>query len=178
MTRETPGRHVFLVGFMGAGKSTVGRMLADLLKRPFVDLDARVEEQTGRSVAEVFVEAGEEAFRAIESETLALLRGAEPSVVACGGGIVLLPENRHVLRELGTVVYLKVTAGEALARIGDVEGRPLLATGDPSAATTLLTAREGLYRAVADLAFDTAGQDPGAIAARIADELTIGGVVR
>jgi len=161
---ELPRGHVFLVGFMGAGKSTVGNILAALLGRPFVDLDRLIEERSGQSVSEIFAAGGEDAFRRAETQTLDNLRQHEPAVVACGGGVVLRPENRRILSELGTVAYLEVTAGEALARIGDVSGRPLLAEGGPAAAAMLLNAREGLYRAAADICVDTSGREPEAIA--------------
>jgi len=92
----------------------------------------------------------------------------EPCVVACGGGVVLRPENRALLRQLGVVVYLVVSMGEALARIGDASTRPLLAGGGGTlAATALLEARETLYRSVADVTVDTAGRD----AANVADAI-------
>lgn len=152
-------RHVFLVGFMGAGKSTVGKMLAEKLGRPFVDLDARIEAAAGARVREVFEKIGESGFRRLERDALESLESQEPAVVACGGGIVTVDENRSTLRRLGVVVYLQVTSGEALARIGDVASRPLLAGPSGTlAATSLLAAREGLYRSVADVTVDTSGR--------------------
>ncbi len=161
--------HLLLIGFMGAGKSTVGRLLASHLEVPFVDLDAEIERAAGgRPVSEIFSAEGEAVFRAMESAALAALEGAPASVVACGGGVVLDDENRRVLKSLGTVVYLKVSAAEALARIGDVAGRPLLERGDATAmAATLLTARETLYRSTADLTIDTAGLSAEAVAERV-----------
>jgi shikimate kinase len=164
MTRPVAGGHLFLIGFMGAGKSTVGRLIAAELGRPFVDLDAQIERDMRRSCSEIFAKMGEEAFRALETEALAALAGKEPSVVACGGGIILRNENRRLLGQLGTTVYLEVTAGEALARIGNVKGRPLLAEGGPGAATTLLQARGALYHASADVVVDTAGRTPNEVA--------------
>lgn len=158
-----PAGHVFLIGFMGSGKSTVGRFLARELEMPFVDLDAAIESREGRRVTELFAERGEAAFRAMETDVLASLQDAEPSLVACGGGIVLSARNRELLGSLGCVVYLEVTAGEALARIGDVEGRPLLAAGGPHVAATLLAAREGLYRSAADVVIDTGGKPPAVV---------------
>lgn len=163
--------HVFLIGFMGAGKSTIGRLLAEHLSLPFIDLDMLIEHHSGSSVVQIFAEQGEDAFRAIESDTLASLSDYPPTVVAPGGGVVLLPQNRRLLKTLGKVVYLKVTAGEALARIGQVEGRPLLSNGGPATAATLLEAREGLYRAVADHTVDTQGRLPEEIADEVAAAL-------
>lgn len=164
--------HVFLIGFMGAGKSTVGQILAERLGLPFVDLDARITESAGRSVVEIFDVEGEQGFRGRESEGLAALAQAPSSVVACGGGVVLADENRRLLKTMGRVIYLKVSAGEALARIGDTTGRPLLEHGDAGAmAPTLLAAREMLYRMVADVIVDTSGLSAEAVADQVFDAL-------
>jgi shikimate kinase len=169
------GRHVFLVGFMGSGKSTVGRLLAREYALPFIDLDAVVECSAGRTVAELFAEEGEGRFRQLEHDALQSLCGEGPTIVACGGGTVLLPENRALMKSLGHVVYLEVSAGEALARIGDVAGRPLLASGEPGAAASLLSARETLYRVTADVAVDTGGKPVARVAVEVADALRAAG---
>lgn len=164
--------HIFLIGFMGAGKSTVGRMLAARLRLPFVDLDVRIVEGAGREIVEIFDAEGEQGFRYRESGALAALAHEPSSVIACGGGIVLADENRRLLKETGRVVYLKVSVDEAIARIGDTTGRPLLESGDAGAmAATLLAARETLYRAVADVEIDTGGLDPDAVASTVFDAL-------
>lgn len=148
--------HVFMVGFMGAGKSTVARLVAHSLGMPCVDLDDRIEQAAGMSIAELFEQSGEESFRDLETAELMALESTRPSVVACGGGVVLRPENRSAMRSMGTVVYLRVDASEALARVGDCSTRPLLSGPSGSlAATALLQAREGLYRSVADIEVDT-----------------------
>lgn len=158
-------RHIFLIGFMGAGKSTVARLVSVRLARPAIDLDEVIEQRSGQPVATIFRERGEEAFRDLESEALASLADREPSVVACGGGVVLRSENRGALCSLGRVIYLEVTAGEALARIGDAESRPLLSGPSGTlAATSLLAARESLYRASADAIIDTTGLTPEQVA--------------
>jgi len=158
-------RHVFLIGFMGAGKSTVARIVAARLDRPCVDLDDRIEVAAGRSIHEIFAEQGEPAFRELESAALATLASEPPSVVACGGGVVLSDENRALLGRMGFVVYLHVSAGETLARIGNDETRPLLSgPGGALAATSLLEARESLYAAVADATVETVGRSAEQVA--------------
>ena len=156
--------HVFIVGFMGAGKSTVGRLVAARLGLPLEDLDARIERRSCMRVGAIFDAGGEAAFRELESHELERVAHEAPCVVACGGGIVISDANRRILKESGVVVYLSVTAGEALARVGEVSSRPLLAQGGLDAARTLLAARESLYRAVADVTVDTVGRTPDQVA--------------
>lgn len=158
-------RHIFLVGFMGAGKSTVAQLLSERLGWECHDLDAIVEARAGRSVREIFEAEGEQSFRDQETDALKSVEDLPPAVIACGGGVVLRPENRVLLGRIGTVVYLQVTAGEALARVGDATSRPLLAgTGGHIAATSLLRARESLYTSSADLTVDTMGKTPEMVA--------------
>lgn len=165
-------KHVFLIGFMGAGKSTVGRDIGNRLMMPFLDLDEQVEMRAGRSVPRIFAEDGEVEFRRLEHEALARLEHYPPAVVACGGGVVIDPDNRVLLKSLGTVIYLHVSAEEAIARVGSTEGRPLLAGPDPlRAANTLLTARQALYEAAADITIETAGLTPDEVAAAVVDAL-------
>ncbi len=121
------GPHLFLVGMMGSGKSTVGRLCAAALDRPFVDLDAEVERLGGRSIADLFAAEGEDGFRRRESEALAgVAASGVPSVVACGGGVVLDAPNRGRLRSAGVVVWLDAPPPALAARLGRGEGRPLL----------------------------------------------------
>jgi shikimate kinase len=161
--------HLFLVGFMGAGKSSVGLVVAERLGRSLIDLDDLIEQQDGRKISEIFAENGEESFREMESRALVSLATVPPSVVACGGGIVLRAENRTRLKEMGLVVYLEVTAGEALARIGDGGTRPLLSGPSGAlAATSILAARESLYRSVADAVVDTTGRTIAQVAEDVA----------
>jgi shikimate kinase len=161
--------HVLLIGFMGAGKSTVGPRLAVQLGVPFIDLDDRIVAEQGLQIARIFSDQGEARFREIEHDALASLSGEGRSVVACGGGIVTLPESRALLRGLGTVVYLRTTAAEALARIRDTSSRPLL--DGPHAqrnAADLLSTRSALYAETADIEIDTVGQTPVFLAEQIA----------
>jgi shikimate kinase len=158
---------LFLIGFMGAGKSTVGRLAAGRLRLPFVDLDTEIAKQSGRSIPEIFESDGEAGFRMIESATLASLAVVPASVVACGGGVVLDEHNRAALRSMGAVVYLHVSVEEAIARVGDASGRPMLAGSAAATAAALLRSREALYERTADVQVSTTGRAPIEIAADV-----------
>ena len=149
--------HVFLTGFMGAGKSSVGRAVAQRLGMPFVDLDTEIERREGESVSNIFRTRGEPGFRDAEHAALAELAHSPDSVIATGGGVVLREDNQSLLKELGTVVYLAVTPEEAMARLGDAGDRPLLVGGGLAAARSILSARLLLYTATADHVVDTGG---------------------
>ena len=149
-------RPLFLVGMMGAGKTTIGRSLARVLDREFVDLDHELEARCGVRVSLIFDIEGEEGFRKRETMALnecSLRRGI---VLATGGGAVLAPENRQYLKERGIVVYLRASADELFRRVSRDRNRPLLQTADPKGRLrSLLGEREPLYEEVADLTFDT-----------------------
>jgi shikimate kinase/3-dehydroquinate synthase len=166
--REAGGRHLVLVGLMGAGKTTIGRRCAELLGRPLVDTDDLVAKASGLSVPEIFAREGEPGFRAREREAVAVACGGPPAVIACGGGAVLDPVSRARLRADGVVVWLDAPAEVLAARIGDGSARPLLAGGAPPAEVLACLARErrGAYEAAAHLRVDAA-TDPDAVAAAV-----------
>jgi shikimate kinase len=154
--------HLVLVGMMGAGKTSLARRAARRLGRRPVDLDHEIERVAGRSIPEVFADEGEPGFRDRETAALrVVLAGDEPLVVATGGGAVVRPENRSIMRERGLVVWLRARPETLAARVGDGAGRPLLA-GDPrTALERIATDRAPHYAAAAhevldvdDLPFD------------------------
>ncbi len=153
--RTDAAGHVVLVGLMGSGKTTVGRRLAKLMHRPFVDADAALEEAAGRTVAEIFAGDGEAAFRVLERDALArLLDHEEPTVVASGGGAVLLAENRRRLSaDDVTVVWLDASPAFLGSRVSAKPHRPLLG-GDEAPREVLArmhAERAPLYGEVADI---------------------------
>ncbi len=150
--------NLILCGFMGSGKSTVGRLLARRLNRPFVDLDEFIERQTGQTVAEIFNTRGEGAFRALEREAARSLCSQNGLVLSCGGGTVLNPQTAALLKQSGTVIYLKVSSQTVLQRLKGDQTRPLLQGTEAekkSRITALLAEREPLYAAAAELTVST-----------------------
>lgn len=146
---------IILIGMMGVGKTTTGRLLADRLGWPYLDSDAQVMADTGRTVPELFAERGEAAFRAEEERVLAeALAGEEPVVVSAAGGVVLSPANRQLIDRSGTVVWLRAEPGVLAARVGDGSGRPLLDDDPAATLVDLYRVRRPLYESVADAVVD------------------------
>ena len=158
---------IFLVGPMGAGKSTIGRCLADRLGRVFCDSDHEIERRTGASVPLIFAVEGEAGFRRWEALVLEDLVARPNVVLATGGGAVLAPHNRELLKAHGTTVYLHADPHTLWERVRRDRHRPLLQTEDPEArVAALLREREPIYREVADLIVDTDRRPPH-VAARV-----------
>lgn len=152
-------RNIFLVGLMGAGKTSVGRLLAKDLRMTFIDCDHEIEKRTGVTVSVIFEIEGEEGFRRRESALLHELVRAENVVLATGGGAVLWQENREALARHGFVVYLRANVDELWQRTRHDRNRPLLRTEDPRARLAdLFAQRDPLYREVADITVDTGAQ--------------------
>ncbi len=147
----TPG-HIVLVGMMGAGKSSVGRAMAQRLGRPLLDSDAMIEERTGRTVREIWLDIGEPAYRLLETEVLAEALGCEePAVIAAAGGVVLSPTNRALLADSDAhVVWLAADVELLLDRVRTGGHRPLLDDDPEATLRTMHEERAELYREVAD----------------------------
>ena len=144
--------NIFLIGPMGAGKSTIGRRLAAALDKVFVDADHALEERTGVQIPLIFELEGEAGFRKRESEMLARLVVREGIVLATGGGVVLSAQNRAHLAEHGFVIYLDAPIDLLVARVARDRHRPLMQTADPKATMReIMRAREPLYRESADI---------------------------
>jgi shikimate kinase len=153
-----PG-NIFLVGLMGAGKTTVGRLLARRLKLRFFDSDHEIEERCGVKIPLIFEIEGEAGFRAREEQAIAELAAMEGIVLATGGGAVLNADSRRRLSARGIVIYLNARPEDLYERVRHDRNRPLLATAEPLARLRALHAeRDALYRGVADLVVDTGAQ--------------------
>jgi shikimate kinase len=151
------GQAIVLIGFMGAGKSSVGRTLARMTALPRFDTDEMVAARFGLTILEIFERHGEPAFRDAESEALRAVSGKGRAIVVTGGGIVLRPENIALLRALGTVAFLTADENTLFGRLSRRPTRPLLRTENPRATVTaLLQKRLPLYRDAADFQVDTA----------------------
>jgi len=160
--------HLYLIGYRGTGKTTVGRVLAARVGRPFADLDERIETAAGRTIADIFAAEGEPGFRDRESAALRAASVEPPGVIATGGGIILRAENRELLRGSGRIAWLTAPAEALWARIqadaATAHRRPKLAGGGLEEVTKLLAVREPLYREVANFIVETAGLSPDAVA--------------
>jgi shikimate kinase len=165
-------RSIFLVGPMGAGKTTVGRRLAQSLGLEFFDSDEEIERRTGTTIPIIFEIEGEAGFRKREHQVLSELTALSGVVLATGGGAVMLPENRELLRSRGTVVYLRTSVAEQLRRTRSSTHRPLLQADDPEQRLRdLAQAREPLYEAVADIVVESPSRKVGATVKDVLDRL-------
>jgi shikimate kinase len=152
-------RNIFLVGLMGAGKTTVGRQLARRLGKEFHDTDHEIERRTGVRVSLIFEIEGEAGFRARETQVVTALTTLDDIVLATGGGVVLDPANRARLKDRGFVIYLRAQVRDLHHRTRHDKSRPLLANADPlERLEELHRTRDPLYREVADLIVDTGRQ--------------------
>lgn len=159
--------NIVLTGFMGTGKSAVGREVARRLGRPFVDMDAEIEARAGKSIPAIFVEDGEPAFRSMEAELCRELAQRSGLVIATGGGALVPAENRAAMTRSGTVICLTASVDEILRRVGGGTKRPLLEVADPRAAIErLLETRRAAYAAI-PWQVETTGRSVADVAARV-----------
>jgi shikimate kinase len=164
---DVPGS-IFLVGMMGAGKTSVGRVLAKRLQKTFYDSDHVIEDRTGVKIPHIFEIEGEPGFRIRESAVVDELTALRDIVLATGGGAVLSEKNRDRLRTTGTVVYLRASVRDLLNRTRHDKNRPLLQAADPRARLTeLYEKRDPLYREVAHVTVDTGNQSIASLVNRL-----------
>lgn len=163
---------IFLVGPMGAGKTTIGKLLADDLNLEFIDVDREIEARSGVDIPWIFDREGEAGFRIRESAALNELSQLERVLISTGGGAVLSLDNRKIMSATGTVVYLHTSVDEQARRTSRDRKRPLLQNDDPARVLAeLMAIREPLYRDVADIIVDTDGRSPKTVAQDIAAHL-------
>ncbi len=157
---------------MGAGKSTIGRLLAKELRVPFKDSDKEIEQRTGANIPWIFDVEGEAGFREREQAVIVELCEQEGMVLATGGGAVMRPENRAALRQGGRVVYLHATVEQQIDRTSRDRNRPLLRNADPGKVLReLLAIRDPLYREIADIVVDTDERPPRLVVQEILERL-------
>ncbi len=166
---EPARRDIAIIGFMGSGKSSTGRLLARLTGKTLRDTDSLIIKKTGKSVNRIFTEEGEPAFRRLESQVISQVAREEGSVIACGGGVVLDEDNMLILKKRAWVVYLRASAGSILKRLSSGRNRRPLLRGADRASTvrSLLEYRKPIYEKWADIIIDTDGRNTGDIAAEI-----------
>lgn len=167
-------QNLILVGPMGAGKSTIGRLLAKELRVPFKDSDKEIEQRTGADIPWIFDVEGEQGFREREQAMIAELCALDGVVIATGGGAVLREANRVSLRSGGQVVYLFTSIEQQLGRTSRDRNRPLLQTADPERVLVeLMSIRDPLYREVADLIIETDERPPRMVVQEILERLPV-----
>ena len=155
-------KRIVLMGFMGAGKSTVGKKLAETCGYTFIDTDEWIEREQNRKISDIFEKDGEKAFRDMETDLLKRLQNSEEEfILSIGGGVPVREENRELLRNLGTVVYLRTTKEEIIRRVSGDVNRPLLQGGAlEEKVTALMNAREHIYQETAHREVLTDGKNP------------------
>ncbi|MDD2661217.1 MAG: shikimate kinase AroK [Methylococcales bacterium] len=167
----TRSENIYLVGLMGAGKTTIGRQLAKSLTVPFYDSDKAIEESTGVDIPTIFEFEGEEGFRDREQKMIKQLTQLKGIVLATGGGAILREENRRLLKENGFIVYLQCSVERILERTRRDTQRPLLKSENPKERIeTLFAEREHLYLSCADFSIDTGVMQSKAVVSHILEE--------
>jgi shikimate kinase len=163
---------IFIVGPMGSGKTTIGRILAEILDFKFFDLDFEIEKRSGANIPWIFDVEGEEGFRQRESRVLEELSSLTNTVLATGGGAVILKKNREILKKHGFTIYLRAPIDKLVERTSHDQNRPLLKVSNPrKAIEKMVTDRESLYKDVANFVYITDKQRPRLVADEIAYEV-------
>ncbi|MGE4214296.1 MAG: shikimate kinase [Anaerotignaceae bacterium] len=165
-------KNIILIGFMGCGKTTLGKKLSMKIKYSFIDTDRYIENKEGTSIAKIFEEKGEAYFRDLEKKTVEILSKEVGNIIATGGGIIKNEENMHMLRETGIIVYLKATPEHIYRNIANDDTRPLLQGGDKlEKIRSLMEERRELYERYADVTVSVSPGDVNYITERILREL-------
>ncbi len=162
-------RNIVLVGFMGTGKTTVGKLLAEQTGMPLVDMDTQIEERAGKTINEIFAQDGEPHFRALEREIAQELASKDSQIISTGGGIVLNPDNIADFEKTGLVVCLLADADTVLDRVRHDSSRPLLADDKESKIVELLQSRKHLYESIPHKIDTSDRPSPGPTAQEIID---------
>ena len=170
--------NLVFTGFMGSGKTAIGKIAAEKLGRAFFDTDFMIEKGAGLNINDIFENSGEEAFRKIESETVAAAAGMDNIVISCGGGVVTVPENIAVLKKNGIIVNLFASPELLLERISKSGRRPLIAeASNPLGKIKRMLSERAQYYKNCDFAFDTGGLSPAECAEGILNGFNIAGIL-
>ncbi|AZR74179.1 hypothetical protein BBF96_12700 [Anoxybacter fermentans] len=168
-------KNIVLIGMMGSGKTTVGKMLAKEMSLNFVDTDKELEEKIGRSISEIFATDGEDEFRRLEEEIVKQVAERGGQVIATGGGVVLKPENIKVLRKKGIIIFLYTAPQVLIKRLKDDDSRPLIKCSDPERRLKeLLRIRLPLYRKAAQIEVDTGRLTPDQVVRVLVEKIQEG----
>ena len=161
---------IYLIGPMGSGKTTIGKILSSRLKYQFFDTDEEIKKKIGMSISSIFDKQGESGFRIIESQLLEELSAKSESIISTGGGIVLMKENRVIMKN-GTCIYLKIDFGEQLKRLTNSDDRPLVSKNSDGSIEMTNAAREPFFLDLADIVIDTSNLNENEVTQQILSSL-------
>ena len=169
---KTLQRTLYLIGFMGSGKSTVSRHMSQMLGVYKIEMDDLLAERAGKPITQIFAEDGEEAFRQMETDLLREISAGEPVLVSCGGGVVLRPENVEIMKSTGTILMLSATPETIYGRVRYSNKRPIL-NGNMNVAfiAELMAKRDPAYRAAADVTVTIDGKTSDVVAKELVDRI-------